>query len=269
MNKLGKVLLIIIALLVVIFLARNFIVQSILSSGVNAFTGLGLKTGSVDIGIPETHISVQGLKLLNPAGFRERTMLDMPEIYIDYDLEAFLQRKVHLEEIRLNIKEFVVVRNKFGETNLNSLKVVQAKKKPAEEQKKEKAKLPQIQIDLLKLTIGKVVFKDYFVSIGEPSIKEFNVNLDEQFENITDPYALSSLIIVKALAKTSIASLVNFNLGALQKDVSDMAKKAAATAKESAEKIGSEVQKAAEDVTKSLEETGKELKDAFKLPFGK
>ncbi|MFH1622048.1 MAG: AsmA family protein [Candidatus Omnitrophota bacterium] len=269
MKKLGIVIVIILLVFLGIFLTRNFIAQNILSSGVKAFTGLSLKIGSIDVGISKTHLSVQNLQLFNPPAFSDKVMLDMPEIYIDYDLGAFLQKKVHLEQIRLNMNELMVVKNKDGKLNLDSLKVVQSKKKPTEEQKKEKAQLPQIQIDKLRLTVGKVVYKDYSVSSSEPSVKEFNVNLDEQFENITDPYALTSLIVVKALAKTSIASLANFNLSDLQKNVTDMAQKAASAAKESVEKIGADAQKAVGEVTKSLEETGKGLTETFKLPFGK
>jgi hypothetical protein len=144
--------------------------------------------------------------------------------------------------------------------------VVQAKNKSAEEQKKEKAQLPQIQIDKLRLTVGKVIFKDYSVGGAEPSIKEFNVNLDEQFENITDLYTLSSIILVRVLNKTTIASLANFDLGGLQKDVSAAAQKAAAAAKESVEKVGAQ---AVGDVTKKLGETSQQLKETFKFPLGK
>jgi len=269
MKKLGIVILIIAVLFVGLFLARNIIIKNVLSAGVKAFTGLGLKTESIDVGIPQTHISVQNLQLFNPPDFSEKVMLNMPEIYIDYDLGAFLKRKVHLEEIRINMKEFVVVKNKDGKLNLDSLKAVQAKNKTTEEQKKEKAKLPEIQIDLLKLTIGKVIYKDYSSGGPEPSVREFNINIDEQFENITDPYALSSIILVKALSNTAISSLTNFDLSGLTQDVSAMAQKAATAAKESVEKIGSEAQKAVSGAVDTLGEAGKKLTDTFKLPFGK
>ncbi len=266
MKKLGIVILIIAVLFIGLFLARNIIVKNVLSAGVKAFTGLGLKAESIDVGIPQTHISVQNLQLFNPPDFSDKVMLNMPEIYIDYDLGAFLNRKVHLEEIRINMQEFVVVKNKDGKLNLDSLKAVQAKKKTAEEQKKEKAKLPEIQIDLLKLTIGKVIYKDYSAGGPEPSVREFNINIDEQFENITDPYALSSIILVKALSNTAISRLTNFDLSDLTQDVSAMAQKAA---KESVEKISSEAQKAVSDAADTLGEAGKKLTDTFKLPFGK
>lgn len=266
---LGAIFLILIFLFVVIFFTKDIIVQKALSAGFKAFTGLELETGSIDLGFPKTLVSVQDLKLLNPQGFSDKVMLDMPEIYIDYDLEAILQKKIHLEDIRINMKEFSVIRNKDGKLNLDSLKAIQVKKKPAEEQKKERAQLPKIKIDKLRLTVGKVVFKDYSTGGAEPTTREFNVNLDERFENILDPYALCSTIIVKALSKTTIASLANFDLSGLQKDMNEMVEQATTAAQERVQNLGAEAQKAAEDVTKSLSETGQELKETFKLPLGK
>jgi hypothetical protein len=72
----------------------------------------------------------------------------------------------------------------------------------------------------IELKIGKVVYKDY--SRGtEPFVQEFNVNLNERYSNITDPYKLVSLIVVKALWNTTIASLANFNLDGLKGTISD------------------------------------------------
>ena len=70
-----------------------------------------------------------------------------------------LKKKVHLKEVRIHLNEFVIVKNKDGEVNLDKLKAV--KKEPAEgtARKKEtpppKAQQGKMQIDLLSLKIGK------------------------------------------------------------------------------------------------------------------
>jgi hypothetical protein len=164
-------------------------------------------------------------------------MLDMPEIYVDYNLPAVFKGKVHLEEMRIDMNEFIVVKNEKGELNLNSLKVVQAQKEAEKPETKEKGKVPEIQIDNLELKIGKVVYKDYSEG-GTPSVKEFNINLKEKYRNIKNPYALVSLIVVKALMNTTIASLIDFDLGELQSTISDTlltAQKVAEEAREKAE----------------------------------
>ncbi|MFH1790840.1 MAG: hypothetical protein ABH885_02515, partial [Candidatus Omnitrophota bacterium] len=54
-------------------------------------------------------------------------------------------------------------------------------------------------IDRLRLKIGKVSYKDYSARQGTPRVMEYNINLDEEYTNITNPYTLVSLIVVKAL----------------------------------------------------------------------
>ena len=274
MRKSFIIISIIFALLVAFFFGKNLIVKTSVSAGVKAMTGLKLNIKSMNIGILNSLIAINGLQLFNPPGFVDELMVDLPEVYVDYDLGAFIKRKVHLEEVRLNLKEFSVIKNEKGELNLDSLRVVEEKKEEKvegeEEEEKEKTKMPELQIDVLDLKIGKVVYKDY--SKGTPpKSKEFNVNIDERYENITDPRAFISLIIVKALQNTTIARLTNFNLGALQENVAGKLKETTQKVMETADKA---IETGKDDVEKKVKEAAKETiekaTDTIKkiLPFG-
>jgi len=274
MKKTIIIISIIFALLVAIFFGRNLIVQTSVKAGVKAMTGLKLSIKSMNFGVLNSFISINGLQLFNPPGFVDELMVDLPEVYVDYELGAFIKRKVHLEEVRLNLKEFSVIKNEKGELNLDSLRVVEEKKEEKvegeEEKEEEKTKMPELQIDVLELKINKVVYKDY--SKGTPpKTKEFDVNIDERYENITDPRAFMSLIIVKALKNTTIARLTNFNLGALQEDVAGKLKESTQKVMETADKA---IETGKEDVEKKVKETTKETiekaTDTMKkiLPFG-
>ena len=217
--------LIILILGVAIIAGKNVIAKTAITSGVKAITGLNLSIKEMNVGLRKTVIGISELKLYNPEGFPDQLMIDVPEIFVAYDLSAFLKQDIHLQEIRLELKEFNVIRNKEGKLNLDSLKPVQSEKKeqaPAAEQKPagEKQPAPKIRIDVLQLKIAKVVYKDY--TQGEtPSVREFNVNINERFENITDPEALVKIILHRALAKTAIANLINFDLGSLKQGLKD------------------------------------------------
>ncbi|MFH1548690.1 MAG: AsmA family protein, partial [Candidatus Omnitrophota bacterium] len=201
MKKLGIVILIILVLLVAVVLARNTIAKNAISAGVKAITGLDLNIGSMDVGILKSIVSIKEIKLYNPPEFSDKLMVVLPEIYVDYDLGAFLKKIVHIEEMKLNLKEFVVVKNEKGALNLDSLKVVKDKKgAPSQE---EKTKKGEFKIDVLQLKIGKVIFKDY--SQGKnPKTIEVKLDIDEKYENITDANKLVSLIVTKALMNTAI-----------------------------------------------------------------
>ncbi|MHC4454820.1 MAG: DUF748 domain-containing protein, partial [Planctomycetota bacterium] len=218
---------IVFAVLIVLFFGKNMIIKTSVTTGVKAMTGLKLSIRSMNVGIFKTLMGINELQLHNPDGFEDDLMMDLPEIYVDYNLGAFMGGKVHLEEVRLNLKEFLVVKNADGELNLDSLRVVkeaEGEEVEKDDGKKEKTEMPDLQIDLLEMKIGKVIYKDYTKGTP-PKERVFNVNIDERHENITDPQSFVRLIVLKALKNTTIASLTNFDLGKLQSGISGAVKK--------------------------------------------
>lgn len=252
----------ILVVLLALFFAKNMIAKIAVEKGVKQVTGLKLKTGSFNIGIMKTFVGIKNLRLYNPKGYKDKVMFHMPEIFADYNLSAMMKRKVHLEKMRLNLKELTVVKNEKGQLNLNSLKPVQKEKDVKAKEEKKEAKSPEIQIDRLELKIGKVVYKDYSKR-KTPSVREFDINLDEKYENITDPNELVRLIIVKALMNTTIAQLANFNIGPLVKDMSEKLKKEIKIDKFL--DVGKDIGEKTEESTKQILN---KTKDLFKkLPF--
>jgi hypothetical protein len=262
---------IVFAVLIALFFGKNMIIKTSVTAGVRAMTGLKLSMSSMNVGIFKTSIGIEELQLYNPPGFVDELMIDVPEVYVDYDLGAFIEGKTHLEEVRLNLKEFIVVKNTDGQLNLDSLKVVKAEEEEViKKGKKEKTKMPELQIDVLELKIDKVIYKDY--SKGTPpKVKEFNVNINERFENITNPKTFGRLIILKALKNTTIARLTNFDVGRLQEKVTETVKKATEEVRETTDKaveVGKDIE---EKIKETAREKVKKAADTIKkiLPFGK
>lgn len=276
-NNLIKILVIVLAVILLLGFTKDIIVKVSVEHGVQLVTGLKLSIKNFNIGLIKTLVGIKDLKLYNPPGFEDKVMLDMPEIYVDYNLPAIFKGKVHLEEVRIDLKEFVVVKNEKGELNLDSIKVVKEQKeakeeKPAEEEKpKEKGKAPEIQIDTLTLKVGKVIYKDYSKG-AEPEVQEFNIALDEKFEDIDNPNAVVSLIIVKALMNTTVGRLTGFDVKGLENTIGDTlasAQEVTAQAQETAVHVTKQAAEAAKQTTEAAQKTADELKDTFKkLPFG-
>lgn len=286
---------IVFAVLIALFFGKNMIIKTSVSAGVKAMTGLKLSIGSMNVGVFKSLIGINELKLHNPQGFEDDLMIDLTEIYVDYNLGAFMGGKAHLEEVRLNLKEFLVVKNADGQLNLDSLKVVketEGEEVEKDNEKKEKTEMPDLQIDLLDMKIGTVIYKDY--SKGTPPKERvFNVNINERYENITDPQSFVRLIILKALKNTTIASLTNFDLEKLQSGISGTVKKtaemaqvakdraieagkdASEKAKETAEETVGKAAEAGKDAGDKVKEAAKDTvdkaADSIKkiLPFGK
>ena len=255
-----KLIIIILILFAIIAVTKNFVTKIIISAGVQAITGLELNIKSVNIGIFETLIGIKGLEIFNPDGFEERLMADAPEIYADYNIGSLLKKKVHFSEIRLDLKELVVLKNKKGELNLDSLKVVKKKESAGIKKSREKSNL---EIDVLQLKIGKVTYKDY--SSGRtPKVREYNLNIDERYRDIKDSRTLIRLVLFNALVNTGISNIANFDMISLGEGLGDTLGSASKVAGKTAGKILETTGDVAKEVT---EKTINAIKSI--LPFGK
>ncbi|HRZ86314.1 MAG TPA: hypothetical protein P5287_00715 [bacterium] len=276
-----KIVWLIVIVLALAYFCKDLVIKVALQSGVRAITGLTLSVRSVSVNLVGTSVGIKGLQLFNPSQFPDPLMIVMPELFIDADASAYFTDKLlHVESMKIDIQELYVIRNQKGELNLDSLRAIREVRgeTPGGAPQPEE-KMPEMKIDVLQLKIGKVVYKDY--SLGkEPKVVEFNVGIDERFENITDPKQLASLIVTKALMNTTIAALANFDLGPLKGQVGTQLEKAASVLQgytgksgdlgkvleEAAGKLGSS-DGAGQSAKDTLNEAADKMKELF--PFGK
>ena len=209
-KNLAIIVIVVLGFFGIFILARNIIIKTGLEHGVEYATGLPLSIGHLDIGLGKPAITLKNIRLYNPPSFPDRVMIDVPETYIAYNLNDILKKNYHFPEIHLDLKELTVIRNKEGQVNLNALKPAQKEPAKEEQVKGPAAPMPKIQIDKLKLNIGKVVYKDYSQG-ATPLVQEFPINIHEEFANINDLQGFVSLIVVRTLAKTTVAQLANFD----------------------------------------------------------
>jgi len=262
MKKLGIVVGILVVIFVLLLVFKNILIKLAIEEGAKKATGLELTIGTMDVGLLASKVDITDMRLLNPAGFPDKVMIDITKFLVDVELASFFKQRAHVETLELNLNELMVVRNKDRKLNIAALRSVseqQEKGKKPVEQKEEKKGL-QVTIDKLILKIGKVTYKDY--SWGtKPFTKTFTIGINEVYRDITDPKKLVNLIIVRALQKTDIAQLANFDLGSLKADVGDTLKTVESAATEAGEQKLEEVEKTAteeaekavgEDVIKGL-----------------
>lgn len=204
-----------------VLLAKNVIARVAMTRSVNAIAGVGLKVREVHVGLLNTRIRIRGLQLLNPKGFHEPLMVNMPELVVDYRLGALITGKTRLDAVRMDLRELVVVRNEQGFVNLDALRAVQVSrahnKANSARPLRPASPPPSFQVDQLELAIGTVIYRDYTVS--PPLIREFPVNVHERFAGVTDPHALGALVISRALAKTTVVDLAKLDLKPLQAQI--------------------------------------------------
>lgn len=273
MKKSFTILIIAVVLILAASLTKDIIVKISIERGVELVTGLKLGIRSISVGIFKPVVHIKYIRLTNPRRFIDRTMIDMPEIYVHYDLPAIMAGNIHLPEMRLVLREFIVVKNSKGELNLDALRPVQAQKRGRTVSRRTAGRAPGIKIDRLVLSIGKVVYKDY-TRPGPPDVREFNIDLNESYTDIDDLRVLTNLIVVKALTNTSIAALANFDLNGLQSTIGGtlatahkLASGAASAAQDAVMSTGETARQGALEAAKKAQDAARQAADAVKDIF--
>ncbi len=200
MKKVIIAIAIIAALLAALILFRNMFIKAVLVNGVKSVTGLVVEIGGVDIGFPQTAAAIKGLKVYSPKDFNDRLMADVPEIYVDYDLGAFFKNKVHFEELRININELNIMRKEKIKVNLAALALLLPKPTGG--------RPPELKIDRLALRIGKIVYEDYSFG-GEPKKIELSININETFENVSDPSKIAASVTNNLFSSVGLGDIVS------------------------------------------------------------
>ena len=265
---------IIVAILVVgLFVGKNLIAKAAVIGGVKALTGLNAQIARMDVSLLKTAVGISGLRVFNPPPYAESVFIDVPELFVDYDLGALFKGQAHLEELRLHIKEFKVVKSADGRLNVQSVKALESdpKRPPTKRQPPDQAL--NFHIDVLELKIGTAIYTDESVTPAQR--RTFAVNLHERYEHITDPYTFVGLLVSRALVKTSIAQLANFDVRSLQAGVMDTLKQSggrlAGALTEGADTAGTLGRDAVDAAKDAVETTGDAVQgatDTVKKLFG-
>ena len=138
--------------------------------------------------------------------------MDIPTIGATCNVGALLKGNIHLKRIDIDLKEIGLAKNKQGNLNVDSLKVVEGQDKTKKTQKP--AKDIGIQMDVVNLSIGRVVNKDYSTS-GPAVIKVYDINLKKTYKNINSAQQLAALIIAEPLKAAGIQGLKIYGIAML------------------------------------------------------
>lgn len=255
-------LVLIVLVIVIAVIARNALVVHIAPPVIQRTLGVPVSLSAARINLLQSSIGIEGVHAGNPQDFPPDTMLNMPELYLEYDLGAFLRDTIHLPSVRLHIDTVTVVQ-KDGKVNL--LALIPPPGEPEEKPDKPRTKR-DLQIDHLALKIDTIILKDY--SMGdEPSVHTIRLAMNEEFENITNPSVIGTIIATRVLMNSTIASIVNIDIDNYLKRIDlDALKETALSLPLLRDEDGVTLQ---ESITRALStndvgETFKDLEDAAK-----
>ncbi|MEW6009068.1 MAG: hypothetical protein AB1629_05510 [Candidatus Omnitrophota bacterium] len=201
MKKILTIAVVVIVLIFLLSLAKDFLIKSIVSTVATQVTGAKVEIGWLSLGLLSQSSSISNFRMYNPAGFSRSIMVDLPKIAVKINSLALLRGKLHLRLLTVDLKEIGLEKNKEGKLNVDSLKFVQQEPKQAKE--KASSKSMPMQIDEFNLVMGRIVSKDYTGS-KEPSISVYNINLKKTYKNINSAQQLVALILSEPLKQAGI-----------------------------------------------------------------
>lgn len=232
-----KILAVLVLLLVVLFVARNVIARKSVEIGAKKITGFPLEIGSVDLGLFSSKVEVHDVKLMNPSGFQEKMFVDMPQLYVDYRLGSMLSGAPHINDMLINIKQLVVVRNEKGDSNAMKLKGVVSSGGSSS---------TKYRVDKLRIHVGTVTLKDHSrAGLGD---RNYPLNIDATYINITDSTDITRLVLLTVMSRVNLPD-IGISTEDLKKNLGNVTGSAGKTL---------------ENVSKTAEEAGKGLFDTIK-----
>ena len=235
---LWKILAALAVLMVILFLTRNVIARIAVEKGAKRMTGFPLEIGSVDLGLFSSKVDVRDLKLMNPSEFQDKLFVDMPQLYVDYQFGSMLSGAPHINDMLINIKQLVVVKNNKGESNAMKLKGVVSSGGSSSSKK--------YRVDKLRIHVGTVTLHDYSrAGLGE---RQYPLNIDATYSNITDSTDISRLVLLTVMSQVRLPD-IGVSVNDLKKNLGDVTGTAS---------------KALENVSKTAEDAGKGLFDSLK-----
>jgi len=201
MKKIFIILILVACVLVGLVLLKDQIIKSTIILSAEKITGAPTSIGKFHLGFLSQTVVIENFKMFNPKGFSKNKLIDLPKIRVSYDLSAFLKKRLHLPIVEIELKEMLLEKNKEGQLNVDALKVAQ--KEDTKEEKKPAAQMP-IQIDDLKLGIGRIISFDYSSKKEHPIILVYDVGIHKQYKNITSAQQLAALIISEPMKAAGI-----------------------------------------------------------------
>ncbi len=191
-----RLLLLAVVLAVVLVLSLDSILRVVVQHNIRSQTGMEAEIGKFHLGLIESVVTIQNLKIYNPPDFGGTPFLDIPEIHVEYDRAALVNNQIHITLLRFNLGELDIVKNESGRTNIFSLGLAMPTKESVARSKdlsgfKKKTGLDFKGIEVLNVSVGTAKF----------------IDLKDQRNNRTQAIGIENCVIKNVKTPADLAGL--------------------------------------------------------------
>lgn len=114
---------VVLAVVVLALVYRNWIVREIAAQRIRQTTGLEAEIGGVSFSVLQPELTLENLRLYNSANFGGTLFMDVPEAHLEFDRTALRHHQFHLTLLRVRVNELDVVKDG---THTNIFTIAQA-----------------------------------------------------------------------------------------------------------------------------------------------
>jgi hypothetical protein len=176
-------------LAVTLVLLKDVLAKSLTERNLRAGTGMDAQIARMEIGLATPTMNMEGLKIYNPVNFGGGTMIDLPEMRMEYDIDAAGKGKIRLKTLRMHLAELHIVKDKNGVSNLDLLEKHSKERTRSSKEKGTSRDGNFDGIDTLYLTIDRLKItdlgdarKNQVLDIGMKDVVMQNMKTDEDIK---------------------------------------------------------------------------------------
>ena len=251
MRKKTKNFIIALILLVISFFAmKHIVLVSVAKNLVKHFLALEIHMNSVSLNPVNGSITVKGLKIYNPRGFKDRVLGYVPLVVLDFKPKTLLEKGTFFDSIVIHVKELNIIRNEDDVVNLSQVRALTPQEKAKE--------VPPFLVDSYVVEVGKVRCIDY--TKEEEREKEIILDIKEEYKNLKDTDNIAKIIAYKIFFNGKIGN-IGVDIQRIQSDLAKLAEQNKKLADEIAKISEEKIDKAKEVVKEKIEKTKEIIKE--------
>ena len=150
-------------LAILAFVYREELIRRVAIWQMESKLGMPARLDKLEMGAQRPVIRVENFALTNTSDFGSEVFIHVPELHFEIDPHALNKRELRLKEVRLNLAELNIVRDKQGRTNLMEVfkkledEVSQGRKKQS---RTKEADIKFGGIEKLTVSLGEVRYTD-------------------------------------------------------------------------------------------------------------
>ncbi|MDD5487770.1 MAG: hypothetical protein PHH49_02260 [Candidatus Omnitrophica bacterium] len=187
---------------------KDALVLSVFEGLCSRALNVEVHAGAAELSLTKLSLGIKDIVFYQPLGFGHDVLARVPEVYVDMGGLPISDGRMRFDEIFLYIAEFDIVRGRDGKLNLSALPRVVGDGNKNDRVGKPQGKDRGIIIKKFRVKADTLRYID-LSGANAPSIKKYELNIDQIFYNVDDPGDAFGKLANRAFHRAGMAGMLN------------------------------------------------------------